>query len=303
MIFSELYGAYYTTMTKIIGRAIEHPLEPGELRKIIEEYAFGESVLNIEASILEEGWQLLRKDGTTPLENVPSMPLTLLQKRWLKAISEDPRMKLFGEAFHGLEEVEPLFTKDDYEVFDKYTDGDDFEDPSYIRKFQLILDAMEKKYPLEVITINRLGKENHLVLLPRRLEYSEKDDKFRLIGTGRKYEETLNLGRILACERYDGEHVPRGCEKRAQASSMVVFEVVDERNALERVLLHFAHFKKQVEKLEDEKYLVTVTYESDDETEILIRILSFGPMVKVTGPKSFVKLIKGRLHRQKSCGQ
>ena len=43
MIFSELYGAYYTTMARIIERAIDHPLERGEMRKIIEENAFGES--------------------------------------------------------------------------------------------------------------------------------------------------------------------------------------------------------------------------------------------------------------------
>ena len=114
--------------------------------------------------------------------------------------------------------------------------------------------------------------------------------------------DTINLSTITECElleKYSEEeagsfYIPK---------NQVVVELVDERNALERVLLHFAHFKKQVEKLEDEKYLVTVTYESDDETEILIRILSFGPMVKVIGPKSFVKLIKGRLHRQKSCGR
>ena len=81
----------------------------------------------------------------------------------------------------------------------------------------------------------------------------------------------------------------------------VEFELVDERNALERVLLHFAHFEKQAERLEANKYKVTVKYEKDDETEMVIRILSFGPMVKVTAPQHFVDLIKERLISQKSC--
>ena len=66
--------------------------------------------------------------------------------------------------------------------------------------------------------------------------------------------------------------------------------------------MHFAHFEKQAEKLEENRYRVTITYDKNDETEIVIRILSFGPMVKVTMPQSFVDLIKERLISQKSCG-
>ena len=40
----------------------------------------------------------------------------------------------------------------------------------------------------------------------------------------------------------------------------------------------------------------------DDETEIVIRILSFSQMVKVVEPNSFIDLIKDRLLKQKSCG-
>ncbi len=179
MIFSEIYGAYYNTMARIIERAIEHPLEKGELRSIVNEYAFDESILNIDSAIAEEKWQLIKKDGTTPIQNVPSMPLTLLQKRWLKAISSDPRMKLF-------------------------------EDAAYIRNFRLILDAIRNQYPLKITASSHKGRELYLVLMPERLEYSEKDDKFRLIGTGRKYEDTVNLGRIKSCEPYKQEYIPRG---------------------------------------------------------------------------------------------
>ena len=70
---------------------------------------------------------------------------------------------------------------------------------------------------------------------------------------------------------------------------------------MERVLLHFAHFKKQAEKVGENTYKVSLFYEKDDETEILIRILSFGPMIKVIGPSSFVELVKERLRKQKSC--
>ena len=81
-----------------------------------------------------------------------------------------------------------------------------------------------------------------------------------------------------------------------------MFELEDRRNALERVLFHFAHFEKEAEKIGKDRYRVSLNYEKDDETEILIRILSFGPMIKVLEPDSFVELIKERLRKQKSCG-
>ena len=77
----------------------------------------------------------------------------------------------------------------------------------------------------------------------------------------------------------------------------------DRRNTPERVLMHFAHFEKQAERLADGRYRVTILYDFDDETEMVIRILSFGPTVRVTAPDNFVSLMRERLIKQKSCGQ
>lgn len=301
MIFSELYSAYYNVMAKIIDKAIEHPLEKGELREIVEQYAFGESILNIEPAILEEKWQLIKKDGTTPLTNKPELPLTNLQKSWLKAISLDSRIKLFGNNISGLEDVEPLFKSDDILIFDKYSDGDPYDDENYIKNFRMILDAIKNRYPLKIDMKSRKEKPVEYIIMPEYLEYSAKDDKFRLIGSGGKYGSTINLARIILCKPYEKEYIPKHNTIPCSKSRVVEFELVDERNALERVLLHFAHFEKQAERLDDKRYKISVTYIEDDETEVLIRILSFGPMVKVTGSKKFVELIKERLIKQKSC--
>ena len=86
MIFSELYSTYYHTVARILRAATAHPLSRAELRTIIAENAFGESVLNIEPALAEERWQLLHADGSTALQHPPTLPLTLLEKRWLKAI-------------------------------------------------------------------------------------------------------------------------------------------------------------------------------------------------------------------------
>ena len=301
MLFSELYSAYYNTVADILKEAVDHPLQDKEINRIIEKKAFGESALTIPSALREERWQLLLPDGTTLLNQAPTMPLTTLQKRWINAIANDPRMRLFTDEPLYFHDVEPLFLPEDICVFDKYADGDDFENENYIQNFRLILDAIKKQYSLKVELKNRKGDLSSKVILPEYLEYSQKDDKFRLIGAGIRFGNTINLGRIVSCVPVDDTYKITPGKRNPSRPREIVMELVDERKALERVLLHFAHFKKQAEKLDEKHYRITVYYDKDDETEMVIRVLSFGPMIKVTAPVHFIELIKKRLMEQKSC--
>lgn len=303
MIFSEIYGSYYKAMTEILKIAVSGDGSAAlkDIRPVIDKYAFAESLLTIQPAISEERWQVIRSDGKTAISNDPTRPLTLLERKWLKAISLDPRIKLFDVDFGWLGDVEPLFTPDDYYIFDKYDDGDSFEDPEYIKNFRLILEAIKDRFPLRIGTENRRGSITHLSVIPEYLEYSEKDDKFRLMTSGTRHSVTVNLGRIVYCRRFNGNFPNQGGRKRNTNRSVTLI-LTDKRNALERVLLHFSHFEKQAEKIDDEHYKLILKYDKDDETELVIRILSFGPMVKVIEPYNFVELIKKRLEMQKSCG-
>ena len=247
-------------------------------------------------------WQLLKEDGTTILGKKPTMPLTILQKRWINAVALDPRVRLFTDHPVVFSDVEPLFLPEDIYVFDKYSDGDPYEDAEYIRNFRLILDAIKHQYPIQIRIMNRHGKQVTARTVPEYLEYSEKDDKFRLIGTGSKLGNTINLGRIISCEKCEDEQTAKPGKRNRPHPRIIIFELVDDRKALERVLMHFAYFEKQVEKIDERKYKVTLHYDKEDETEILIRVLSFGPMIRVVKPAAFINLIKDRLSEQKSCG-
>ena len=302
MIFSELYSAYYSAVAAILREAVKHPLRRDELRNIIEKKAFGESMLNIEPAIGDERWQIIHSDGTTPLKHVPTMPLTTLEKRWMKAIASDPRIRLFSDELPDFPDVEPLFKPEDISVFDKYSDGDPYEDEKYIKNFRLILQAVKDRRPLYIESANSKDKIIKMTLMPEYIEYSEKDDKFRLIASGRKHGATLNIARIVKCTPYNRPFEAFTEKAECREPEKVEFELYDRRNALERVLMHFAHFEKQAEKTGEDKYKVTIFYDKNDETEIVIRILSFGPMIKVTAPENFIELIKDRLLRQKNCG-
>ena len=300
MIFHELYSVYYATVSKILKEALSHPVKKDEMQKIIEENAFSESILTIEPALREERWQLLKPDGTTILKQEPEIPLTIIQKRWLKSISQDPRIRLFQDEILKLEDVEPLFTPEDYYIFDQYQDGDDYTNEAYIRNFRRILDAMKNQHPLQIETYNHKGKKISLSILPKNLEYSEKDDKFRLIGFGDKLGGTINLGRIISCKKDQKTEKTKLKYKIPPRKRRVIFELNDERKALERALLHFAHFQKEAERIDEKKYKITIDYEKDDETELVIRVLSFGPMIKVVKPQHFINLITDRLVKQKS---
>ena len=109
--------------------------------------------------------------------------------------------------------------------------------------------------------------------------------------------ETVNMARIksvvLLEKCSDGDRTSYRYRMKT-----LVFELTDERNALERCMLHFSNLEKETERLDGKHYRITLHYDRDDETELLIRILSFGPVLKVVAPERFVGLIKERLSRQ-----
>ncbi|MBE6631884.1 MAG: WYL domain-containing protein [Ruminococcaceae bacterium] len=302
MIFSEIYSAYYNSVASIISLIIDGERSEKELQKAVLECAFGESLLTIIPSLKNGKWQLVHSDMTTSLKHKPTMPLTTLQKRWLKAISLDLRVQLFDVEFPNLEGIEPLFTSEDYCIYDKYSDGDPFEDKEYIRQFRVILEAIRKGTQIKFEMTNKKGKAMFVRCRPQRLEYSEKDDKFRVVTTGWRSVSVVNLSKIRSCVHYIGDMEP-GTEEHNVQSDVATFRVVDKRNALERVMLHFAHFEKQAEKLDDGTYLVKIRYDRNDETEMIIRILSFGPMVEVLGSETVKSAVIERLKKQKLCGQ
>ena len=299
MIFNEIYGAYYNTVSKIIKKAVEDKASSNDIKRIITEYAYAESTITIESALRQKRWQLLKSDGTTPIKHIPTMPLTELQKRWLKAVSLDSRIKLFDCDFSFLKDVKPLFTPEDYYIFDKYSDGDNYDDAEYIKNFRIILNAVNLHKPLEIVMNNRKGNTSKIHVVPEYLEYSEKDDKFRLITSGSRFSKTINLSRIIRCE-YCDINITRIPLTSSSNEVSLTLMLTDRRNTLERVMLHFSHFKKEAVKIDEDNYKLRIYYSKDDETELLIRVLSFGPTVKVIEPESFVELIKDRLQKQKS---
>lgn len=297
MLFSEVYGTYYRAVASVLDRAVSGDLSGKDLPEIVRNTAFGESVLTIPAALTDGSWPLLSKDMTTPLLNTPTTPLTTLEKRWLKSLLADPRIRLFDPPADGLEDVEPLWDPGVFVFYDRYTNADPYDDPEYIEVFRTILQAMKEKRILRIKFHSVRGKRHSYICVPYTLEYSAKDDKFRLLTSFEGKMLTVNLARIRSVKLMD-PYTPDEYRPVNYREKTVTMLLTDERNALERVLLHFSDLEKETEQLDEKHYRITLWYKQGDETEILIRILSFGPVLQVQGPDSILRQLQERINKQ-----
>ena len=233
------------------------------------------------------------------------MPLTALQKRWLKTLLLDEKISLFfsdeeiTKQQDALQSVEPLYRPEQFVFFDRFVDGDAYTNLKYRANFREILYAVREKRYLNASY--RSNKGTIIVwtdLVPVSLEYSAKDDKFRLQAIAERKLVTLNLGRIISVEAGEAvEHV-KTLKKGELAKQTLVLEIEDERSTMVRALMHFSDLAKETEKLDESHYLLTVQYDKSDETEMLFRVLSFGPTVKVRESENFKELIRKKLREQ-----
>lgn len=299
MVFNEIYSAYYNALAVLINKAIDGELNSQNASDFINTEAFKESFVYILGAIQTEQWQVINKEFKTPIKNYTRMPLTTLQKQFLKSISLDKRFPLFYDGkLEGLEDIKPLYDLKDFYYFDMTHDGDPYDNANYITIFKTVLKALRENRKLHVTFIDGKGNNQRKICTPRRLEYSEKDDKFRLLCLGVHSISTINLARITSCELLEAFDT-KAVKPLIRKKDTVVLEITDERNALERCMLHFSNYEKVTTQLDEKHYEMKVTYYKEDETEVLIRVLSFGPFVKTKAPSHFITLIKERLNRQK----
>ena len=318
-LFDKIYGCYYHIIRRMLNQAADHPLTRQDMEDICRTLGFQESALAILPKIKDGTWPLFQENGlrtyTSRLHTPPCpLPLTSLQKAWLRSLLSDPRIHLFLDETEqaGLEQLladtQPLYNERDFYYFDRYKDGDPYDSPEYREHFHIILTALREHRILLTAYEGKKGRTHTFEVLPYQLQYSSKDDKFRLCCL-QLHRETfsrntiLNLGRIKDCHVTSRPCPPdlkaRSFQPVQKAANPVVLEISGERNSLERCMLHFANYEKHTEYDEDKKcWVCSIYYDLADETELLIDILSFGPVVRVLGPPSFIRQIQKRVRRQ-----
>lgn len=287
-----------------------------DIRAQIIEEGFEESMLSIIPKLESGTWNLFTKDGELYLSKLsPSFlePLSDLEKSYLKALLSDSRIGLFltQEQLEALNDmlasVTPLWKPEQLYYYDRFADGDPYDDETYRSHFQVLLHAQKKRQYVDIDYNAPSGKRVHHYYVPARLEYSVKNDKFRLLAfkhTGGQAMrlELLNIARIQNV-RTTEKTLASAVDLNALIQNSYYKEplrlrIVNERNALERAMLHFANYEKNTVKINENTYECLIYYNQNMETELLIEVLSFGPMLTVLGNEKFLSLLKARLERQ-----
>lgn len=314
-LFSEIYSCYYSVTSKILHNS---PLSDRQIKELISSNAYNESAIYLMPKLCEEnGWGLLTKENgsySSRLSHPPRLPITLLEKRWLKSLLQDPRIHLFMEAdsikdlTERLSEIKPLYQSEHFKWFDIFTDGDDYANKDYVHNFKIIMDAIKSRSIVTIIFRSGKGKLNTGDYLPYRLEYSQKNDRFRVIvaklsNMKPTVHGTVNLSRIYHIKN-TGVSSSTPIElnqlfERKRCIEPVVLTIKKERNGIERFMMEFASYEKHT-ILDDESGECTATlwYDLQDETELLIKLLSFGPILKVIAPQRMLDQMRERVNRQ-----
>ena len=316
-LFSEIYGAYFRCAERILS---EKELTEKKIRKIISENAFKDSLLFVPEKIIPDKngnspWGLLKSTEKgqlcSVLSKTPPRIITNLQKSWLKAKLSDPKIHLFlsdediAALSERLKDVKPLYKPEYFREFDRFNDGDDYNNQHYREVFGIILRAIHEKEVISVEFTSRRGVRITKNVLPLKIEFSRKNDKFRVycIAFPREKEYLFNIGRIekaVPTGKYiRSEYDLEGFFRRKRCEYPVTVEVSSERNAVERFMMEFASYEKRSElDLATGKCHASIYYDIQDETELLIMLLGFGPVLKITGPDDFLKKVRERVNQQ-----
>lgn len=315
-LFSEIYSCYYQVLRHLL--SVSDAVTLRGMRAQICREGFAESLLAIIPRLEDGSWNLFDRDGELYLSKLSSSlitPVSALEKSYLKALLADQRIRLFLdpeqiETLSGmLAGVSPLWKPEQLYYYDRFADGDPYADAAYRRNFRTLLQAQKESRYVEIDYNSPAGNRVHHYYVPARLEYSIKNDKFRLLalkgsenGQGRMRLEILNVARMHSVRLTD--RIFSACMdlnamiQNSYYREPLRIQIKDRRNALERAMLHFANYQKNTTRIDEDTYECLIYYNQSMETELLIEVMSFGPMLTVIGNDRFLSLLKARLKRQ-----
>ena len=166
-LFNVIYSTYYLIVRKLVEQYLKRkvPLSSDERVRIIHETTFIDKQVVI-TDFIEN--KKIKPEITTifhysqynlsfPIKNVPEFPLSTIELRFLAAILQDKRVRMFMndktvQAIETeLENVLPLWKPENVKYFDQNKDSDPFENPDYRNLFQNILIPINTKQYLHLV--------------------------------------------------------------------------------------------------------------------------------------------------------
>ncbi len=235
-----------------------------------------------------------------------------LESQWLKMMIEDPIIKLLLDEktiqnLHDrLQNIDSIYNQDYFLGKNIDASYEDIEIEAFDTKFKTLNKAIvERKFIKYTNEANNGKLFKDEVAFPFRIEYSGKDNKFRLSILSLKDERpvAINISNLKYVEIIDETN--EALRKKAleliiskKAEQPLSIEVENKRNSVERCFYLFSCYEKDAYfDKEKNKHVLKMYYYKFDEKEIIKDILSLGSSVVVIEPESIRCEIIGRLKK------
>lgn len=240
------------------------------------------------------------------------LPLTKVEVRWLLTVLDDPLSTVFlsSAQLESIKEVlkmAPFDTNkfklgainyyDRYNLEDRMLQGKKniLQNGRFTARelgfLQQIYNAVKAEEKVEIVYKNWRGDTKYASLAPAWIEYSRRDDVFRVwyVQNEKNQIHIINIPRIMSITNRPGEHYDlleqqkklESILERTMTHIKVEFYQGD-RNLPDRLLTEFSLWKKKCTyDVITHKYTMTLYYSSLDEKEIMVRLLSYGAYIKI----------------------
>ncbi len=312
MLFSEVFSTYYRVIAKIMN---EGPMNDQKLQKLIKEQCYDESDLFL--SDIIEKCDFINKDNQencwqSSFNGKIIQPLSKIEKSWLKTIIQDPKFRLFvddkiiNELKLYLDDVEVLYDDSLFHNFDMITDCEEYSSQEYINIFRQLNRIIDAKETMTISYESIRGNLYSFTCVPLKIEYSHKSQKFRLLSIMLKdgkpqYLACHNLNRIKKILSTEKTTVTVTRDPYAEEFYFEPIEVKvkNDRSAVMRFLIEFSTYRKEsIIDAETGDCTSKLYYHLAEESEIITKILSFSPNIKVLSPGNVIEQIKAVLIKQ-----
>lgn len=328
-LFDEVKNRYFHIVFKVLNECKEG-LSKKDIIKLIDEEDFEEKVIGKDNRTFEglllneyedyENYNLLKEEKELlypkiKIENKTSIPVrfTKVEKAWLKSLIDEPVIKLIlkdstiAKLQEELKDVDSPRISEIIETTNKSKLPEFLDLNQYETNFKTLIKAITEEKAIRYCNTDRLGnKYCDMKSLPIRLEYSLKDDRFRVsmysLNDSRPIManiHTMSDIEIIEKEKssIDRENAIKILHKSRYSKEPIIFEVIDKKMAMERCFMSFSGMERSSRCLGEDRYEIKLFYYVFEEEDIIRKILTLGPYVKIISPQRIADEVIKKIQR------
>lgn len=311
-MYHELYGKYYQIIHNLLN---EGPKTEQEIEDYIRKYGFEESFLYLNADMLVNSYHLFEKKGDLyyPVvkHKLPKV-YTREQIAWVRLMLNDDKTRFFlsNEKINEYKvkfRSRPLYDVSKYLYQYQDKDKDEAEGKN-IYVYHRIINAIRDNLNMQIVYVTNRDHFTKKIVAPYKFEYSMQDQKIRLLAI--EYNKKGKPIRLIHIRLSSIKHIDYVDREEAVdfehflnmelLAEPLILEVYPELNGIERVFIELSNYKREsVFDKEKQCAIMKVYYEKSDELDLVIKMLSFGKIVKIISDGFIKDEVLRRLNMQR----